>query len=559
MITAEEIGEVGTFASLPAADRERLARAAADIALTSGEFAAQEGEERALFAVLEGRIEAVKATDGIERVVGERHPGDVFGEVPIVLGTVFPVGFRAAEPTRVMRVDPAAYHSISAVAPEIAQKIGQLAAHRMGGSRGLQGLAADPPPPRAIVVGHRWDPDCAALRAFLDRNQVTYRWIVGESAEDAEALAGPAARRRGLARDPGRRRHHRGATGAAPGRRDARDRDRAGGGCLRRGDHRRRAGRARRGGLRRLGGAAHDRRRARGARRPGRDVVPHRELPRLPVGGLRRRAREPGAAAGAPARRRDPRHPLDHRDRPGGREVQLDGGDVLRRPLDHPRLRRQLAAALDRRLRASCSARAISYGAARSEAPNAHGLDVHIVGAGNSAGQAALLLLDPRAQGDDPLPRRRPREEHVALPDRPARDPLQHRGRLRSGSRRGAWRGVAGGDRPAPDPSADAVRGRVCGGLFIFIGADAETDWLPPEIALRPPGLRADRRGRRRRPGTGRSTATPSCWRPACPAIFACGDVRFGPVKRVAAAVGDGSMSIAFVHQHLREAATEKG
>ena len=36
------------------------------------------------------------------------------------------------------------------------------------------------------------------------------------------------------------------------------------------------------------------------------------------------------------------------------------------------------------------------------------------------------------------------------------------------------------------------------------------------------------------------------------PGIFACGDVRFGPVKRVAAAVGEGSMAIAFVHQYLR-------
>ncbi len=41
------------------------------------------------------------------------------------------------------------------------------------------------------------------------------------------------------------------------------------------------------------------------------------------------------------------------------------------------------------------------------------------------------------------------------------------------------------------------------------------------------------------------------------PGIFACGDVRFSPVKRVAAAVGEGSMAIAFVHQYLRE--TESG
>jgi thioredoxin reductase (NADPH) len=37
------------------------------------------------------------------------------------------------------------------------------------------------------------------------------------------------------------------------------------------------------------------------------------------------------------------------------------------------------------------------------------------------------------------------------------------------------------------------------------------------------------------------------------PGIFACGDVRSGPVKRVAAAVGEGSMAIAFVHQFLKE------
>jgi thioredoxin reductase (NADPH) len=37
------------------------------------------------------------------------------------------------------------------------------------------------------------------------------------------------------------------------------------------------------------------------------------------------------------------------------------------------------------------------------------------------------------------------------------------------------------------------------------------------------------------------------------PGIFACGDLRSGPVKRVASAVGEGSLAIAFVHQYLRE------
>lgn len=87
---------------------------------------------------------------------------------------------------------------------------------------------------------------------------------------------------------------------------------------------------------------------------------------------------------------------------------------------------------------------------------------------------------------------------------------------------------------------------------FIFIGADAETSWLPPEIAL-------DRRGYVL---TGPEMQAGEHWaldrdpfllETSVPGVFACGDVRFGPVKRVAAAVGEGSMAIAFVHQYLRE------
>ena len=69
------------------------------------------------------------------------------------------------------------------------------------------------------------------------------------------------------------------------------------------------------------------------------------------------------------------------------------------------------------------------------------------------------------------------------------------------------------------------------GGLFMFIGADAETAWLPPEIAL-------DRHGYVL---TGSDVTVAEGWEPgrdpylletSVPGIFACGDVRFGPVKR---------------------------
>ena len=177
--------------------------------------------------MLEGRIEAVKLVDGIERVVGERQPGDIFGEVPIALGTVFPVGFRAAEPSRVMRIEPRDYHAVAAAAPDVAKEVGRLASHRMSGARGLQGLAAEPPPPRAIVVGHRWDAACTELRRFLDRNQITFTVAHARRAGRRRGVGRRAAGRRRPAGDPARRRQDRGPAAAPPGRRAARPRHRA--------------------------------------------------------------------------------------------------------------------------------------------------------------------------------------------------------------------------------------------------------------------------------------------------------------------------------------------
>jgi thioredoxin reductase (NADPH) len=94
------------------------------------------------------------------------------------------------------------------------------------------------------------------------------------------------------------------------------------------------------------------------------------------------------------------------------------------------------------------------------------------------------------------------------------------------------------------------VRRHDCGGLFIFIGADAETEWLPAEIARDARGyvLTGDDLKKAERWALGRD---PYLLETSVPGIFACGDVRLSPVKRVAAAVGEGSMAIAFVHRYL--------
>jgi len=94
------------------------------------------------------------------------------------------------------------------------------------------------------------------------------------------------------------------------------------------------------------------------------------------------------------------------------------------------------------------------------------------------------------------------------------------------------------------------VRRHDCGGLFIFIGADAETGWMPAEIARDARGYvltgedlkKAGRWSHRR---------DPYLLETSVPGVFACGDVRLSPVKRVASAVGEGSMAIALVRQYL--------
>ncbi len=103
----------------------------------------------------------------------------------------------------------------------------------------------------------------------------------------------------------------------------------------------------------------------------------------------------------------------------------------------------------------------------------------------------------------------------------------------------------------------DCVSGQIrhvdCGGLFIFIGADAQTEWLPTSIARDARGyvLTGDNVVK-----AGRWTLDrdPFLLETSVPGLFACGDVRLSPVKRVASAVGEGSMAIAFVHQFLQKA-----
>lgn len=178
-----------------------------------------------------------------------------------------------------------------------------------------------------------------------------------------------------------------------------------------------------------------------------------------------------------------------------------------------------------------------------------HGLDIHIVGAGNSAGQAALFFSE-HARSVTILYRGESLKKSMSqyLVDQLAARPnIDVRYRTEVVAAHGQdW--LEAIDVTTAEGEY-AVR-LSSAGLFMFIGADAETDWLPPEIAL-------DTRGYVltgsdvRAGGVWPLERDPYLLETSVPGIFACGDVRCGPVKRVASAVGEGSMAIAFVHQYL--------
>jgi thioredoxin reductase (NADPH) len=97
----------------------------------------------------------------------------------------------------------------------------------------------------------------------------------------------------------------------------------------------------------------------------------------------------------------------------------------------------------------------------------------------------------------------------------------------------------------------------VTDGLFVFIGADAETSWLPPDLVRDERGYVCTGRDVldlvATRQGTWPLARDPYLLETSVPGIFAAGDVRHGSIKRVASGVGEGSMAIAFIHRYLAE------
>jgi thioredoxin reductase (NADPH) len=197
----------------------------------------------------------------------------------------------------------------------------------------------------------------------------------------------------------------------------------------------------------------------------------------------------------------------------------------------------------------------VYYGATFVEAQLCGGDEVIVVGGGNSAGQAAVFLAQTasrvhmlvRSGGLAETMSRylvRRIEETPTIMVRPRTEIVALEGRERLESVR--WRNNQTGQMEAHN----------IGHVFLMTGAVPNTSWLHDCLAVDPkgfiktgPALSPEELSTAHWP----LTRPPYLLETSLPGVFAVGDVRAGNVKRVASAVGEGSIAISFVHQMLRE------
>jgi thioredoxin reductase (NADPH) len=191
----------------------------------------------------------------------------------------------------------------------------------------------------------------------------------------------------------------------------------------------------------------------------------------------------------------------------------------------------------------------VFYGAAGSEADALKGEHVYVVGGGNSAGQAAvhlaghaksvtIVIRGPSlsASMSDYLIRELDAIANVSI--RATTEVAAAHGETR-------LERLTLRDRPSgTEETVDAAA------LFVMIGAEPRTDWLPSEIARDPFGYLLTGNDVPRDPSQGRR---PLFLETSLHGVFAVGDVRHGATRRVAPSVGAGAIAISLVHQYLAE------
>jgi thioredoxin reductase (NADPH) len=548
VITVAELAGIPLFSTLAENELEYLADSVEDIHVIPGEYVAHEGEGRFLVVIVEGKMELTKLVNGSERVIGVRLPGDHGGAMPMILGTPMPASLRAVEPSRVGKLSAKVFYTLASMAPQITAMVGADLLERQ---EMVRAVIAQPHEPAVRVIGPRRDPAIHAVESFLDRNQIPYDRLTPDDPavvagaggaavaapypvvelRDGTRLVAPTLRViatvAGLTVAPSRSLYDVLIVGGGPA------------------------------GLTAAVNAASE-----GLQTgliesfaPGGQAGTSTRIENytgFPFGisgdDLASRALEQAKRLGAEIVVTRRVEAID----PAEMTVTLDGGDALRT--------RSIVLALGvewRRLAIESIEQLVGsgvyYGAARSDASLAHGNDVFLIGAGNSAGQAAIFFSG-HARSVTLLVRG---ESLGASMSSYLVEQIATKTNIRVETRSEVV--AAYGDEQLEaidvvDRRTDTTSRRETSALFVMIGAHAATGWLPAEIARDEHGFVL----------TGPDAAKTGRWTPdrepfgletTAPGIFAVGDVRSGSVKRVASAVGEGGIAIALVHRHLQASA----
>jgi thioredoxin reductase (NADPH) len=567
MITPELVRSIPLFADLSDERASTVAAAAADIRIRAGDIFVNEGESPVFFASLEGRFEVLKRYGTTVRRLAVREPGAFMGEIPIVLDGTFVASARALEAVRLLRLEARDFKRLLHQEPAIREQVLTTILERVEGIEEESEIEDAPP----VVVGDRLDPTCHDIRDFLSRNRRPFEWYApgeGRTCEvagtvdpaemplvilgDGKRLVRPSlvelAEAVGLRTAPSQDCYDVAVIGGGPAGLAAAVYGASEGLSTLLFEQLATGGQA--GTSSRIenylgfpSGLSGDDLATRAhaqAERFGAEVVVGRFVRGIEVGKGAHRV----LFGSDPAR-----------DGPGGatgevlsieaRAVVLATG-VTYRSLEVP--------GIDRFLGTS-----VFYGAARTEARGMRGKSVILVGGGNSAGQAAMFFAN-YARSVTLLIRGESLQASMSqyLIDQIAtKENIAVRSHGEIVSVEGTDRLEAVGIRDKR--TGDVAREEV-DAIFVFIGADARTDWLPQEIVRDERGYVCTGRdvvdliGSR---GHWPDDRDPFLLETSVPGIFAAGDVRHGSIKRVAAGVGEGSMSIAFVHAYLASLAEE--
>jgi len=200
----------------------------------------------------------------------------------------------------------------------------------------------------------------------------------------------------------------------------------------------------------------------------------------------------------------------------------------------------------------------IFYGAAVSESRAMQDQNVFIVGAGNSAGQAALHLAKHArtvtllVRGDSVA--KSMSSYLVSAIEATPNISIRHRTEVIDANGHQALESITLVDR-----ASDTVENVPATALFIMIGGEPRTQWLPDEIARDEQGYLITGRDVLEQPEVPwEHHREPLTLETSMSGVFAAGDARQGSIKRVASAVGDGATVVRLVHQHLHTDTPER-